>query len=505
MQLDKTSAAATGGSSQFTALARPCRDRGDSDDVLATIIRSVAAASVAGGPPRSGDTALALTRLARATFDAAVRRTLDDVSFRRPHLVDTSSCRRIRAAAADWSRAGVPLAATTRVIGAAVDAAADAATRTSDDTAVLVATMSTVVAVRRSLLADASAIFAEASALERTAPDRSPREQFVSAAVRGGVDIRRASDFDPPSPATATTDTDSLMSSLSSQSMSISVVLPACNEADGIDDCVRRLLNQKHPVDEIIVVDNNSTDETAALVRRLADEDPRVCLFSESRAGVAYARYAGFAAAHGDIIASIDSDTLVEPGWAAGIVAAFDHPEVVAGTGPLVMHDLPFQKRFARRAAAMSVRAQKALDAGKPLPIPALSGANSAIRRTAWLKIEDEVSCRTDLFEDLDRSILLRKRGYRIALLPGLHASVSGRRLLGGPRSFLRYAACGPRTYAFRGQYGMAAGSWIINTITFVRTMIKLPLNRAWDPTRQEFSLDRLRGRGLTLRDSPVG
>lgn len=198
MQLDKTSAAATGGSSQLTTLARACRDRGDWDEVLATIIRSVVAASVAGGPPRPGDTALALTRQARATFDAAVRRTLDDVSFRRPHLVDISSSRRIRAAVADWSRAGVPLAATTRVVGAAVDAAAEAATRGCDDTAVLIATMSSIVAVRRSLLADASAIFAEASAQEQAAPDRSPREQFVAAAIRGDVDVRRAADLGLP-------------------------------------------------------------------------------------------------------------------------------------------------------------------------------------------------------------------------------------------------------------------------------------------------------------------
>lgn len=197
MQVDSVHPAG-GVPSEFAMLARACRDRGDWDEVLATIVRTVVAAAVAGGPPRSGDTTLALTRQARTTLDAAVRRTLDDVSFRRPHLVDTTSCRRIRGAIADWSRAGVPLSATVRVIGAAVDAAADAATRGSDDLPGLLASTAAVLDVRRSLLAEASAIHAEASALEQAPPDRSPREQFVGAAVRGAVDIRRASEFGLP-------------------------------------------------------------------------------------------------------------------------------------------------------------------------------------------------------------------------------------------------------------------------------------------------------------------
>lgn len=287
--------------------------------------------------------------------------------------------------------------------------------------------------------------------------------------------------------------------------MSISVVLPAHNEADGIDECVRRLLDQEHPVDEIIVVDNNSTDETPTLVRRIAEKDPRVRLVSETRPGVAYARYAGFAAATGDVIASIDSDTRVGPGWAAALAAAFEHPEVVAGAGPLVMYDLPFQDKFVRRNARLSERARRALDQGSPMRLPALTGANSAIRRTAWNEIADEVSCRRDLFEDLDRSILLQQHGHSIALLPGLDATVSGRRLLGGPRAFLRYAACAPRTYLFRGKRGMAVVAWITNIVSLTTTMVMLPANRMWDPATQRFSVARLFGHGVEHRASPIG
>lgn len=285
----------------------------------------------------------------------------------------------------------------------------------------------------------------------------------------------------------------------------ISVVLPAHNEIDGIEQCVRRIMDQERPVDEIVVVDNNSTDGTPDKVRELAAEDPRVRLVSETRPGVAYARYAGFAAARGDIIASIDSDTLVGPSWSSALEEAFRHPEVVAGSGPLIMHDLPFQDRFRRRNERLSRRAQKGIEAGRPLRLPALSGANSAIRQDAWREIADEVSYRKDLFEDLDRSLLLQDHGHSVVLLPGLDATVSGRRLLAGPRSFLRYAACAPRTYAFRGRRGMAAVAWTTNVLTLVVTMVKLPVNRAWDPQRERFSLGRLTGRGVTVRESPIG
>lgn len=287
--------------------------------------------------------------------------------------------------------------------------------------------------------------------------------------------------------------------------MIISVVLPAHNEEAGIEECVRRLLAQDRPVDEIIVVDNASTDDTADRVRRVADGDARVTVIHESRPGVAYARYAGFAAASGDVIASIDSDTHVGPRWSTAIAEAFAHPEVVAGTGPLVMHDLPFQSGFRRRNAHLSRWARRGLERGEPLRVPALSGANSMIRRAAWEQIADEVSVRRDLFEDLDRSILLKQHGVATVLLPGLDATVSGRRLVAGPRAFWRYAACAPRTYAFRGRRAMACVAWVTSVLHLVAMVVMSPANRAWDPAARRFSIARLFGRGLDRRASPIG
>ena len=53
MHLEKASGSVPGAMPEFTSLVRACRDRGDWDEVLGGIVRSVAAAAVAGGPPRS--------------------------------------------------------------------------------------------------------------------------------------------------------------------------------------------------------------------------------------------------------------------------------------------------------------------------------------------------------------------------------------------------------------------------------------------------------------------
>lgn len=81
---------------------------------------------------------------------------------------------------------------------------------------------------------------------------------------------------------------------------------------------------------EIIIVDNNSTDDTAEVLRELRASAPVAmhCAF-EAAQGISYARNTGWALARGAIVAFTDDDIEVSPGWAAQIAAAFaEHPEV---------------------------------------------------------------------------------------------------------------------------------------------------------------------------------
>ena len=92
--------------------------------------------------------------------------------------------------------------------------------------------------------------------------------------------------------------------------ISISVVIPAWNAARYIGDAVDSVLSQSAAADEIIVVDDGSTDHTCECVRKFG---ARVTLIAQSHAGAAAARNRGIAAAHGEAIALLDADDLMAP------------------------------------------------------------------------------------------------------------------------------------------------------------------------------------------------
>lgn len=92
--------------------------------------------------------------------------------------------------------------------------------------------------------------------------------------------------------------------------MTVSVVIPTFNRAAMLGDAVRSVLEQTRPADEIIVVDDGSTDDTRRVVEGFGASVR--CLRQENR-GVSAARNAGIEAARGSLIAFLDSDDLWQP------------------------------------------------------------------------------------------------------------------------------------------------------------------------------------------------
>ncbi len=90
--------------------------------------------------------------------------------------------------------------------------------------------------------------------------------------------------------------------------ISISVVIPAWNASRYIGEAVDSVLSQSAAPDEIIIVDDGSTDDTSERVRKFGS---RVTLVAQSNAGVAAARNRGIAAAHGEAVALLDADDLM--------------------------------------------------------------------------------------------------------------------------------------------------------------------------------------------------
>ena len=107
----------------------------------------------------------------------------------------------------------------------------------------------------------------------------------------------------------------------------VSVVIPARNESATIETVVRSVLGSSYRPLELLVVDDRSTDDTAAVVERLAAEDGRVRLvrgepLPEGWYGKPWACLQGYRAATGDLLLFTDADTRHEPELLARAVGA---------------------------------------------------------------------------------------------------------------------------------------------------------------------------------------
>lgn len=102
-----------------------------------------------------------------------------------------------------------------------------------------------------------------------------------------------------------------------------SVVVPAFNGAAHIAECLESVLSQGVDDLEVIVADDRSSDETPALVRALAERDPRVRLVERAEnGGTLRARRDGVLASTGDYVLLVDQDDALAPGALEEIEAA---------------------------------------------------------------------------------------------------------------------------------------------------------------------------------------
>jgi GT2 family glycosyltransferase len=123
--------------------------------------------------------------------------------------------------------------------------------------------------------------------------------------------------------------------------MKISVVIPAYNAAGSITACLISLFKQSLMPFEIIVVNNNSTDNTKDLVLQILNDqnDISVCCLDENRQGPSYARNCGANKAGGDIVAFIDADCIADSSWLARLSESFESSDIGAVAGSIIGFD----------------------------------------------------------------------------------------------------------------------------------------------------------------------
>jgi len=129
------------------------------------------------------------------------------------------------------------------------------------------------------------------------------------------------------------------MSPTRSFDLSASVIIATRNRADYLTECLRTLADQDCEEQfEIIVIDNDSTDETPKVIEEWMRKSPKIRTFRETRLGLSAAKNAGARLARGRLLLFTDDDVLVESTWVRRYLDWFgrvDDSNAMVG-GPIV-------------------------------------------------------------------------------------------------------------------------------------------------------------------------
>ena len=93
----------------------------------------------------------------------------------------------------------------------------------------------------------------------------------------------------------------------------ISMIMPAYNAEEYIAKCLESILAQTFPDWELVIVDDGSSDRTAAICSHYAEKDPRINVIRQENQGVSGARNKGLENVKGEYIAFVDADDLLPP------------------------------------------------------------------------------------------------------------------------------------------------------------------------------------------------
>ncbi len=224
--------------------------------------------------------------------------------------------------------------------------------------------------------------------------------------------------------------------------LKLSVVICAHNEQDWITHTLDSLLSQRRLPDEIVVVNNASTDNTESAVRQFMADHPDlpIKVVVEGKKGLHHARETGWRSASGDIIVNTDADITFPENWLQIIEQTFADPGVDAITGIVRYQDaLP----FINWVTWITDQVYQPEGIGKLVVKNGpyvLNGGNSAYRRRVLEAVDGYRNKPKGVFEDRFVSQKMLDGHYRVKFVRNLKVWHSFRRFKkDGWRGYWKY------------------------------------------------------------------
>lgn len=198
----------------------------------------------------------------------------------------------------------------------------------------------------------------------------------------------------------------------------VSIIVPVKNEESVIERLLRVLVNLSYPKKEIILVEDGSTDKTSQICRRYAENHPSLikCYKKNPSHGKPSAINYAAKRATGEIIAVYDADTVLEPDVLERIVPHFGDPKVGAVQGEV--YTLNPHENLITKLSVLNDFLIHVTQLGKDRLglFVACLGTHTYVKRSVLEELGYWDS--QALVEDLELSVRLTERGYKIKYVP---------------------------------------------------------------------------------------
>jgi glycosyltransferase involved in cell wall biosynthesis len=237
----------------------------------------------------------------------------------------------------------------------------------------------------------------------------------------------------------------------------VSVVIPVRDDARHLEVCLRSLARQTVPPDEVVVVDNGSSDDSVAVALAAGAR-----VLHQPVVGIAAAASTGYDGALGDLVGRCDADSVLPRTWVAELSRTFDErPDVVAVSTGARFYDAPVGLQ---RILSLGYVGAYHVLVGAGLAHWPLFGSTMMMRRSAWEAVRADVHRRdVGLHDDMDLAVhlgdLVLGQPGRIVWRRDVVTAISARPFARGGRQWLRSTRA-VRSFAVHGRDGVPFVRW---------------------------------------------